>query len=98
VEKVFYKKRDDLEEKVKRIEGDVFVVHQPIDNFTFQVGTSQSFLSHIAKNEWVVNSGCTPHMARDVFLFMFLDESVERKIYVVVDFSLDILGQGDVSY
>jgi hypothetical protein len=50
VEKKCHKKRDDLEEKVEHLEGDVFIVHQPIDNFTFQVGTSQALLSHTSEN------------------------------------------------
>jgi hypothetical protein len=36
-------------------------------------------------------------MDKDASLFTSLDEVVERKIYVVDDFSLDIVGQGDVS-
>jgi len=37
-------------------------------------------------------------MAKDVSLFMWLDESKESKIYVVDDSSLDVVGQGDVTY
>jgi hypothetical protein len=48
------------------------------------------------QNEWVVDSGCTHHMAKDASLFTSLDKVVERKIYVVDDFSLDIVGHGDV--
>ena len=51
VEKVCYKKRDDLEEKVKDLEGDVFVVHWPANNYTFQVETSQALLSHFSHKE-----------------------------------------------
>jgi hypothetical protein len=36
-------------------------------------------------------------MAKDASLFTSLNEAKERKIYVVDDFSLDIVGQGDVS-
>ena len=97
MEKVFYKKRGDLEEKIKCLEGDVSVVHQPTDNFTFQVRTSQALLSHSVQKKWVVDSECTHHMAKDSSLFTSLDEAKERKIYVVDDFSLDIIGQGDVS-
>jgi len=92
VEKVCFKKRDDLENKVKCLEGDVFIVHQPTDNFTFQVENSQALLSHYAQNEWVVDSRCTRHMDKDASLFMWLDEAKERKIHVVDDFSLDVVG------
>jgi hypothetical protein len=37
-------------------------------------------------------------MAKDASLFTWLDEAKERKIYVVDDFSLDVAGQGDVTY
>jgi hypothetical protein len=84
VEKVFYKKRDDLEEKVKHIEGDVSVVRQPADNFTFQVDTSQTLLSHSTQNEWIVDSRCTHYMAKDDSLFMSLNEFEERNIYVLL--------------
>jgi hypothetical protein len=46
VEKFFYKKRDDLEVKVKHLEGDVSDVRRPVDNFTFQIKFSQALLSH----------------------------------------------------
>jgi len=49
------------------------------------------------QNEWVVNSRFTHHMAKDASLFMWLDEAKERKIYVVDDFSLDVVGQGDIA-
>jgi hypothetical protein len=75
VEKNCYKKRDDLEEKVKRLEGDVFVVRRPADNFTFQVGTSHALLSHSMQNEWVVDYRCTHHMENDASLFMRLNKA-----------------------
>jgi hypothetical protein len=37
-------------------------------------------------------------MAKDASLFTSLDEANERKIYVADDFSLGIVGQGDVTY
>jgi hypothetical protein len=49
-------------------------------------------------NEWVVDYRCTHHMANDVSLFTWLEEAKERKIYVADDFSLDVVGQGDVTY
>jgi hypothetical protein len=91
VEKVCYKKRDDLEETVKRLKGDISIVHRPTDNFTFQVKTFQALLSHSAQNEWVVDYGCTHLMDKDVSLFTSLDEAKERNIYVVDDFSLNIV-------
>ena len=96
MEKVYYKKREDLKEEVKCLEGDVSIIGRPVDNFIFQVGTSQALLSHSAQNEWVVGSGCTHHMAKDASLFISLDEANERKIYVVDDFSLNIVGEVDV--
>jgi hypothetical protein len=35
---------------------------------------------------------CTHRMAKDASLFMSLDEANERKLYVVVDVSLDTIG------
>jgi hypothetical protein len=98
VEKLCYKKRDDIEEKVKRLEQNVSSEQQPSDNFPFQVGTLQALLSHSMQNEWLVDSGCTHHMAKDASLFTWVDQAKERKIYVVDDFSLDLVGHGDVTY
>jgi hypothetical protein len=39
IEKKIFKKRDNLEEKVKRLEGDMLIVCRPTNNFTFQVRT-----------------------------------------------------------
>jgi hypothetical protein len=36
-------------------------------------------------------------MDKDASLFMWFDEDKDRKIYVVDDFSLDVVVQGDVS-
>jgi hypothetical protein len=60
-----------LEVKVKNLEGDVSVVHRSTDNFTFQVRTSQALLLTPHKNEWVVDFGCTHHMAKDASLVLF---------------------------
>jgi hypothetical protein len=49
------------------------------------------------QNEWVVDSGCTHHMDKDASLFTWLYEAKERKIYVVDDFAMDVVGQGDVA-
>jgi hypothetical protein len=79
VEKTCWKKRDDLEVKVKKLEGDMLVVNQSTDNFTFQVRTSQAFLTHTSQHEWVVDSGRAHHMAKDASLFSYLDKVVEAK-------------------
>jgi hypothetical protein len=92
VEKVCDKKRDELADKVKHLEGEVLNVHQFIDNFTFQVRTSRAFLSHYVQKKWIFESGCTHHMAKDDSLFTSLDEAAERMIYIADDFSLDIVG------
>jgi hypothetical protein len=49
VDKVFYKKRNDLEENFKCLEGNAFIVHQPTNNFPFQVETSQSLFIILRK-------------------------------------------------
>jgi hypothetical protein len=50
----------------------------------------------LSQSEWVVNFGCTDHMVKDASLFTSLDKDVEKNIYVSDDFSLDIVGHGDV--
>jgi hypothetical protein len=92
VEKTCYTKRDNLEEEVKHLEGVISVVCRPIDNFTFQVGTSQSLLSHSMQNKLVVESRCTHHMDNDSSFFTSLNEAEERNIYIADDFALDIAG------
>jgi hypothetical protein len=52
---------------------------------------------HIAHNEWVFESGCSHHMAKDATLFMRLNKVEESRIYVVDDFSLDVAGMGDAT-
>jgi len=93
-----WKKGSNLEEKVKQIEGAMLVVRQPDDNFTFQVGTSQVFLTHTSNNDWVINYGCIYHMAKDSSLFSLLDKVVVQNIYVDDDLSLDIDSNGDFPY
>jgi len=51
LEKKSWRKGYKLEEKVKKFEGYVSYMHRSIDNFSFQVGNSQVFLSHTLKNE-----------------------------------------------
>jgi hypothetical protein len=57
----------------------------------------EALLSHSAYNGLVVNYRSTFHMAKDSFLLTCLDESKERKIYVIDYFSLGFVGQGDVT-
>jgi hypothetical protein len=87
VEKTCWKKRDNLEVKVKKLEGDVLVVNQSTDNFTFQVGTSQALLTHTSQHEWVVDFGHTHHMAKYASMFSYLDK---RKLCRLI-FSLKML-------
>jgi hypothetical protein len=77
VEKHHWKKRDNLEAKVKKLKGDMSTFCESTNNFTFQVRTSQAYLSHTYKNEWVVDFGCTHHATKDVSLFSSLDKVVE---------------------
>jgi hypothetical protein len=81
VERKYHKKRDELEENVEFLEGDVSVSSRLADNFTFQVRNSQVLLSHSMHNEWVVDFGCTHHMANDASLFTSLNE-LWREIYI----------------
>ena len=98
MDKTCWKKKDYLEVKVKKLEGDVLVVNQSTDNFTSQVGTSQALLTHTSQHEWVVDFGHAHHMAKDASLLSYLDKFFERNIYVVDDFVLDIVGHGDIPY
>ena len=59
---------------------------------------SQVLLASTSKNEWVSDSGCTHHIAKDASLLSSLDVAAENKIYVVDDFALDIVGCGDIYY
>ena len=62
----------------------------------FNVVTSKEFQTHTSKNEWVFDSGCTHHMEKDSSLFSSLNKVIEKDIYVVDDFSLDIIGHSDM--
>jgi hypothetical protein len=53
-------------------------------------------MSHTMQNEWVVDSRCTHHMVKDATLFTRLNK-FESIIYVVDDFSLVVVGQGDIA-
>jgi hypothetical protein len=68
----------------------------PIDNFTFQVENSQVLFSHSMQSKCAVDSKCTHHMDKDASLFTSLDKTMERKIYVVDECSLNMFGRGDV--
>jgi hypothetical protein len=98
IKKVYYNKRYNLEVKVKHLEWDVSIVHCPDNDFTFQVETSQTVLSHYVYNEWAVNLGCTHQMDKDAPLLNSFNEFEERNIYLDDDFSLYINGQSHVSY
>ena len=100
VEKTYWKKRIDLEEKVWNLEGDVITIRstsQLIDDFTFNVETSQALLDQTSHNEWVIDYVYTHHMAKDASLLSSLDVSNEKKIYVSNNFALNIVGQDDIS-
>ena len=94
-----WEKISNLEEKVKQNEGDVVVVwlsSQSVDTFSFNIENSQLLHAHTSKNEWVVDSSFPHHMVKHASLFYSLDVASKKKIYVVDDFSLDIVGRGDI--
>ena len=98
VENTYWKKSVDLEEKVKKIEGDATVVHsttRSADNFNFNVRISKALLAMTSHNEWVFDYGCTYHMAKDSSLFSSFDIVVEKQIFVANDLALNISGHGD---
>ena len=70
---------------------------QSANEFSFNVRTFEASLVQTLQNEWVDNSSCTHHMANDASLFTSLDYSLEKKIYIVDDFGLDITGHGNVA-
>ena len=54
VDKTYWNKRTDFEEKFKQLEGDVVVVHLTswsASEFTFNIGTSQVLLAQTSQNE-----------------------------------------------
>ena len=67
------------------------------DDFTSNVITSQALLDQTSQNEWVVDSSCTHHMAKDTSFFSSPDFALEKEIFVADDFALDIVGHGDVA-
>ena len=100
VEKTCWKKSANLEEKVKRLEGDLVAMHLtswPTHHFTFNIKTCQVLLAQAFQNEWVVNFACTHDMAKDTSLFSSLDTTIEKKIYMACDFTLETISNGDVS-
>ena len=67
------------------------------NDFTFSVGNSQALLAQTSHNEWVVDFGCTHHMAKDRSLLSSFDNVVERNIFVGYDFALNIADHGDIN-
>lgn len=89
-----------MEEKFKSLEGDATIVHstsRSVDDFIFNVGTSQALLAQTSMNEWVVDSSCTHHMDKDGSLLSPFDNVVENKIFVAGNFALNIVGHGDIA-
>jgi hypothetical protein len=43
-----------------------------VDNYTFFVSASQALHAHTSQSEWIVDFGCTHHMAKDASLFSSL--------------------------
>ena len=100
LEKTCWKKSVDLEEKVKIFEGGVVVVHETsilVDDFNLNLRNSQALLAQNSQNEWVDDSGCTHHMAKDSSLFSFVDTTSKNNIYVADDFSLETTSRSDVT-
>ena len=52
--------------------------------------------AYSSRNEWVVESSCTNHLAKDASLFSSLGKVVEHKIYVTNDFAHDIARCSDI--
>jgi hypothetical protein len=87
MEKACRQKTKDLEEKVKKLEGDVSTGRSTKhtsegkqNNYMFVVSSSQALHAHTSQNEWIVNSGCTHHMAKDVSLFSSLSEATKKNL------------------
>ena len=68
-----------------------------VSDFTFTVETSQALLANTSQNEWVVESGCIHHMAKDGSLFSSFDNDVEKQIFMVDDFAVNIVSHGCVA-
>ena len=64
--------------------------------FTFSIHTSPSLHNYSSQSEWVVDFWCAHHMAKDASLLYSLSGGQEKKVYVVDDYSLEIVGCGDV--
>jgi hypothetical protein len=48
------------------------------NKYTFSISASQDFHAHTSQSEWIVNYGCTHHMAKDASLFSSLNESSKK--------------------
>jgi hypothetical protein len=46
-----------------------------VDNYMFFVSDSQALHAHTSKSEWIIDSGCTHHMAKDASLFSSLSKA-----------------------
>jgi hypothetical protein len=102
IEKDFYNKTRDLEEKARNLEGDVSngqstnaqhrLPEGKVDKYTFSISTSQALRGHTSQSEWIVDFGCTHHMAKDASPFSSLSEAIKNKIFVVDYYALTIVG------
>ena len=89
----------DLEEKFKHLEDSALIensTNRTYENYTFYVSTSQELHAHTNQNEWIMDYGCTHHIEKDASNLSSLSGSHEEKIYVVDNYSLTIIGNGDV--
>lgn len=107
MEKVCWKKTSYLEEKVKNLEGDVStrcstnMQHRTSEgrayNYMFFVSSSQILHAHTSKSEWIVDSGCTHHMAKDASLFLALYQAKKKGIFFFAnDHALTVAGCGKI--
>ena len=61
-----------LEGKVNHLEDFSLtgkLANRPPKNYTFSVNTSQELHAHTNQTKWIVDYGCTHHMAKDASLF-----------------------------
>ena len=75
----------------------MWLTGQSVDDFTFNVKTSQVLLDWTSLNEWVVESNFIHHIDKDASLLSSLYSTLEKKIYLYDEFGLGIVGHGDVT-